>query len=295
MGYWIVLTSSVLLLVPLTANQWSSRGYPKEAISAVAALVCLLLIAETPNVALAAGLLSVWGLRFVLESKYSPLAAGGVVGVIGLVHAIAGGHSDYAQAITVSHANVAFLTTHLNPVTFFAATQLVLLNRGIRRSTRIDWLAPRPILVLSITLSIVMAFALGLFTGGVEIDHPKIDALTRPSGSGDLLLFISMMCMHALIVATIEESLFRGVLQNGIKNLLGKRVGGTQAIWGSILLSSVLFGLVHFKLGIDWVIGAAIAGVAYGLVYELSKGKLPIVVMVHALVILLITTILRTG
>ena len=143
----------------------------------------------------AGGILSIWGLRFVLESKYSPLVAGGVVGVIGLVHAIAGGHADYGHAITVSHADAAFLTTHLNPVTFFAATQLVLLNRGIRGSTRNDWLSIRPGLVLLITLSIVMAFALGLFTGGVEIDHLKIDALTRPSGSGDLLLFASMMLM----------------------------------------------------------------------------------------------------
>lgn len=295
MGHWILLTASVLLLVPLTVNQWSSSGYPKEAVSAAAALVCLILVAETPNMVVAGGILSLWGLRFVLESKYSPLVAGGVVGVIGLVHAIAGGHADYGHAITVSHADVAFLTTHLNPVTFFAATQLVLLNRGIRGSTRTDWLSIRPGLVLLITLSIVMAFALGLFTGGVEIDHLKIDALTRPSGSGDLLLFASMMLMHALIVATIEESLFRGVLQNGIRNLLGKSIGRTQAIWASTLLSSVLFGLVHFKLGIDWVIGAAIAGIGYGLVYEISKGKLPIVVMIHALVILLITTILRNG
>jgi len=294
LGHWVLLTASFLLLVPLSVNQWSSRGYPKEAISAVAALVCLVLVAETPNM-VAGWILSIWALRFVLESKYSPLVAGGVVGVIGLVHAIAGGHSDYGHAITVSHADVAFLTTHLNPVTFFTATQLVLLNQGIRGSTRTDWLSIGPGLVLLAALSIVMAFALGLFTGGVEIDHLKIDALTRSSGSGDILLLASMMSMHALIVATIEESLFRGVLQNGIRNLLGRSVGRTQAIWSSILISNVLFGLVHSRLGMDWMIGAAIAGVGYGVVYEISKGKLPIVVMIHALVILLITTILRNG
>jgi membrane protease YdiL (CAAX protease family) len=295
LGHWILLTSSLLLLVSLAVAHWHSNAYIRESVSAAAALVCLALVAETPNMVVVGGILSVWGLRFVLESRFSPVIAGAVVGVIGLVHAIAGGHSDYGHAITVSHMDVAFLATHLNPVTLFAVTQLVLLNRGIRESTRIDWLSINSGLVLLITLSISMAFALGLCTGGVQIDRMKVDALMRSSGSGGFLLFVALMSMHALIVATIEESLFRGVLQNGIRNLLGKKVGSRQAIWGSILISSVLFGLVHFRLGVDWMIGAAIAGVGYGVVYEISKGKLPFVVIVHALVILLITAVLRNG
>lgn len=89
-----------------------------------------------------------------------------------------------------------------------------------------------------------------------------------------------------LFVALPEELLFRGMIQEGLTRLRGKVAG--------LLIAAVLFGLVHAPrstgllpeqvnaMGFNWrlAIMAALAGVAYGWVYQ-RTGKLAAAALTH--------------
>ncbi|WP_345853034.1 CPBP family intramembrane glutamic endopeptidase [Shewanella algae] len=77
---------------------------------------------------------------------------------------------------------------------------------------------------------------------------------------------------NLLLTCVAEEVLFRGALQQ----YLVKRGG---ALLG-ITLASVLFGLVHLAGGWTLVLFAALAGVLYGLVFQLS-GRLWLAALCH--------------
>lgn len=264
----------------------------REVFSALAAVICFALVAETQNLIVLGGVVSTWALRYVLERKSSVLTAGWVVGALGVFHALAGGHAEHGHSFQIAYAGVQFVNAHLNPVSLFAALQLVILNRTIRTASTVNWLPKSPVNLFIVFSTITAAILFGLLTHGVRLDQLKIGAWAALQVTS-ISLFVAMMIMHALVVATVEESLFRGVIQNGLREIIGRRTGPKTAIWSALFISNVLFGLVHFKLGIYWMLGAAIAGIGYGVAYEVSGGKLIAAIATHATMVLLITGALQ--
>ncbi len=70
---------------------------------------------------------------------------------------------------------------------------------------------------------------------------------------------------NLLLVVPTEEALFRGYLQGGLENALGRR---HYAKWLPLLLASGLFGVAHFAGGWQWIVLAGVAGIGYGLAYR---------------------------
>ena len=66
--------------------------------------------------------------------------------------------------------------------------------------------------------------------------------------------------LATLIVPFYEEIFFRGVVHNGLANRIG--------VWGAILISSIIFGLIHF-FPIQ-IITAFLLGLVLGWLYEKS-------------------------
>jgi uncharacterized protein len=109
----------------------------------------------------------------------------------------------------------------------------------------------------------VMALPLGLATGFLAW-HPRLTVsavVIRP-----LLIFVG--------TGVPEEFLFRGLVQN----LLTRWWGPKRAL----AVASVVFGLAHLP-DPRYVLLAAIAGVAYGLVYQ-RTGRITAAAVTHALV-----------
>jgi len=68
-------------------------------------------------------------------------------------------------------------------------------------------------------------------------------------------------------VALCEEILFRGVLQEMLASSFSSFFNSKWANFIGLLLSSILFGLFHYKSGFLMIGFATIAGIFYGLVY----------------------------
>ena len=81
--------------------------------------------------------------------------------------------------------------------------------------------------------------------------------------------------VNAVVAAPIlEEYLMRGVVMNSIERSSGK-------VWAGILVSAVLFGLIHFIP--QQMLAATAAGVILGAIYAATR-SLTTVVLVHMLV-----------
>jgi len=118
-------------------------------------------------------------------------------------------------------------------------------------------------------LLLAPALIVSAFLGEVEwlIITPEA-LITEWSLTQLVLIAVVMICF----VGFIEELLFRGVLQTGLKAYFGQ--------WGSILFVSALFGLMHSGYGSGLqLLFAGCLGLLYGITYEYTDSLLLITVM----------------
>lgn len=84
---------------------------------------------------------------------------------------------------------------------------------------------------------------------------------------------LSAFLILVILVATVEEILFRGMLQSNITDRFGAAV--------AIILSSILFGFMHSGMGSPGlIVFMSVVGIIIGAVYYLF-GKLSLVVVIH--------------
>jgi len=125
-------------------------------------------------------------------------------------------------------------------IVFYNKPRGIKLNKNLLLS---DLLFTVGMMVLAIVLSSLAAF-LGFL-------KPRI-ALSIKEALFTILLL-------ALIIAPAEEIIFRGIIGEWIKNRWG--------ITTSILLTSVIFGLIHLPKGIVFSIMAGIGGLFFSIIY----------------------------
>lgn len=70
---------------------------------------------------------------------------------------------------------------------------------------------------------------------------------------------------NLLLVTLVEEALFRGYIQGGLR-LRFKSVRYGEHL--ALLLASLVFGLAHLGAGWQWALLAGLAGIGYGLAYR---------------------------
>ena len=92
-----------------------------------------------------------------------------------------------------------------------------------------------------------------------------------------VLLFIVIQLFSTCLA---EEVLFRGFIQERLYGFFNKNSVYSKSI--PLLISSILFGLVHFAGGVKYMFVATLAGLGYGLVYQISR-KVEYAIFAHAL------------
>ena len=129
-----------------------------------------------------------------------------------------------------------------------------------------------------VVLALVVAIALSLLLAVLDLVP---ESVIGDVGAVDPTFFLALAALSVLVVAPIEEFLFRGVIQGRLR----QRFGPAAAIAGS----SLLFGSLHLANyagePITIVAGAlliACVGAIFGTLYELTD-NLAVPILVHAI------------
>ena len=96
-----------------------------------------------------------------------------------------------------------------------------------------------------------------------------------PSGPSGFFWLIMLFLMFWLVVGPAEEVLFRGFVQSSLDHHYGDL--------GGLLVSSIIFGLIHFNPLLSVGIIQAMIGVLLGLLYQKRGRRLAAPVTAHAL------------
>jgi membrane protease YdiL (CAAX protease family) len=107
-------------------------------------------------------------------------------------------------------------------------------------------------------------------------DHSVIDAV-----KGNWKVFLQWMLMVWILVAVIEEGIYRGYLMTEIKNLVGV---GSIALFINLFYSSIVFGLSHGYQGPSGMLSTGIVGVILGGIFILSDFNLWLVIFTHGFI-----------
>lgn len=161
------------------------------------------------------------------------------------------------------------LTTLIFIVYFIALISIFyLINR--QGNIKIDWRCNAKYLsILPIAILIVIIFQLGL-NSPVNSIIKNVFGLSNPTVNHfDTLIFL----LGAAILGPIfEEIIFRGIILRGLLLSYSPKY--------AIIISSVIFGLIHIKLFQIW--GAILLGLFFGLIYYKTQNIL-ITIILHSI------------
>ena len=107
-------------------------------------------------------------------------------------------------------------------------------------------------------------------------DHSLIDAV-----KGNWKVFLQWMILVWVLVALIEEGVYRGYLMTELKNVLGF---GMAAVTINLLFSSVVFGLSHAYQGQSGMLSTGFVGVILGVIFILSDFNLWLAIFTHGFI-----------
>jgi len=125
-------------------------------------------------------------------------------------------------------------------------------------------------------LAVVFVDPLAEKLTGVPHDHSVVAGM-----KGSWKAFALWMLLVWLVVAPIEEAIFRGFLMTEIARIVG------TAPWATVLnvvLASVVFGLAHGYQGRSGVVSTGLVGAALGWVFVASDYNVWLAVLTHGFV-----------
>lgn len=136
-----------------------------------------------------------------------------------------------------------------------------------------------PILTVTGTFTAVILLSKFLKPLLMEVGGPqRIAHLAVLKDNLPLLLFALLLVWTA--VAFVQELVFRAFLINTLDSIFGNNV---RSIWFAVLISAVLFGLVHAWQGLGGILFTAVIGLIFGIAYILNGRRIWSLIFVHGL------------
>jgi len=138
-------------------------------------------------------------------------------------------------------------------------------------------------ILLSLVLGIVIQLISVILIEPIseKITHSKHDHSVLGSVGGNWKVFLQWMILVWILVAVIEEGIYRGFLMTEIRNLSGD---GFFAILFNVLFTSMVFGLSHGYQGRSGMLSTGIVGVILGLVFIINDFNLWLVIFTHGFI-----------
>jgi hypothetical protein len=107
-------------------------------------------------------------------------------------------------------------------------------------------------------------------------DHSLVEGVR-----GDWRAFLQWLIVIWLLVAVLEEGIYRGFLMTEFTRIAGQ---GSVATMINILLTSIIFGLSHGYQGRSGVLSTGIIGLFLGSIYVLSSFNLWLAICTHGFI-----------
>ena len=138
------------------------------------------------------------------------------------------------------------------------------------------WIAGSAIAVMAARIAVLLIFEPLLDFAGPQITRPS----TREALEGNFPLLLALLPLMWVVVF-FEEWMLRGILLNAIAEYLGPKLSSWMT---AVLISSLIFGLLHWGRGSRAIVSSTLGGIVYGTAYVLLKRNLWPAVVGHCLV-----------
>ncbi len=125
-------------------------------------------------------------------------------------------------------------------------------------------------------LAVTVLEPLGERLTGSRADHSVLDGVR-----GNPRALVGLLVAVWLLVAPLEEGLYRGFLMTEMARVLGT---GTVALAVNVLLTSVVFGLSHGYQGRSGILGTGVVGALLGILFVLSDFNLWTAILTHGVI-----------
>jgi membrane protease YdiL (CAAX protease family) len=144
--------------------------------------------------------------------------------------------------------------------------------------------------LLFISLMLIMEYLIDPAINFITNNKP--DLSTFEFIKGNTLAWLQYLGVSWFIAALCEEIVFRGFLLNVLHRLSGESNWGQ---WVAILISSTLFGVVHFYQGLSGILLTGIIGFALAVIYFKMNRNLWVCIILHGLIDTTSLTLLYLG
>lgn len=201
--------------------------------------------------------------------------------------------------LTVNYIASKFIDQHMTDITAYDSLGfwLVVLNftlmtsivLGYKSYARLAWSdlglgKPKnwwqPILTLSGLYGAYILFGRYLVPEILKLgDRPNISHLMNIPGN--LQGLIVALILVWITAAFLEELIFRGFLLNAIDTLLGNT---NWSMWGSVVLSSIIFGVIHAYQGLTGILITGSIGFIFGVAFVLNGRRLWPLIVMHGII-----------
>lgn len=138
-------------------------------------------------------------------------------------------------------------------------------------------------ILLSMGLGLILALASTLVIEpltdrltGTAIDHSLFDSIR-----GNLPGLLKLLLLVWLLVAFLEEIIFRGFLMLEVRRWLGTGVGGLVI---NLLFNSILFGIAHWYQGRSGALSTGIVGMLIGVIFIAGGYNLWLPILTHGFI-----------
>jgi membrane protease YdiL (CAAX protease family) len=105
---------------------------------------------------------------------------------------------------------------------------------------------------------------------------PDLTQFSALKGNAQFLLM--WLAISWIVAAFGEEIVYRGYFMNRITDLIGKTRSGWVV---SLILSAILFGLIHHYQGTSGMVSTGISGLVFGILYLATKRNLWTAILAH--------------
>ena len=140
-----------------------------------------------------------------------------------------------------------------------------------------------PVLIVALVAfmagAVLMVIAAQVFTNGAAPAIQKADMSSYEYLQGNLPMLLLSLAGVYIVSSFGEEVLYRGFLINRLAEIGDS---GRAAWTVAVLMSAVVFGLIHFSWGITGVVQTTLMGLALAGVYLLTKRNLWVLILAHA-------------